>query len=248
MKNQRASKCHLMLLIVFATLAVGCSGTSATQKSFEGERKQMVEDQISQRGIKDTRVLEAMRKVPRHLFVPVQVQDLAYADHPLPIGAGQTISQPYIVALMTELARVEPGDKVLEIGTGSGYQAAVLSVLVARVYTIEYIEQLATSARQRLKDLKYDNVEVKFGDGYQGWPEHQPFDAILVTAASEHVPQPLIDQLKPGGRLVIPVGAQSQPQTLQVLEKDARGRISQQEGIPVRFVPLLGEGAKAKVR
>jgi protein-L-isoaspartate(D-aspartate) O-methyltransferase len=208
----------------------------------------MVEDQIAQRGIKDTRVLEAMRKVPRHLFVPAQVQDLAYADHPLPIGAGQTISQPYIVALMTELARVKPDDKVLEIGTGSGYQAAVLAVLVARVYTIEYIEQLATSARQRLKDLKYDNVEVKFGDGYQGWPEYQPFDAILVTAACEHVPQPLIDQLKPGGRLVVPVGAQSQPQTLQVLEKDARGRISQHEGIPVRFVPLLGEGAKTKVR
>jgi protein-L-isoaspartate(D-aspartate) O-methyltransferase len=248
MKGHRVRDRHFTVLAIVATLAVGCSVTSAPQRSFEEERKQMVEDQITQRGIKDTRVLEAMRKVQRHLFVPAQVQDLAYADHPLPIGASQTISQPYIVALMTELARVKPDDKVLEIGTGSGYQAAVLAVLVAQVYTIEYIEQLATSARQRLKDLKYDNVEVKFGDGYQGWPEHQPFDAILVTAASEHVPQPLIDQLKPGGRLVIPVGAQSQPQTLQVLEKDSRGRISQQEGIPVRFVPLLGEGAKTKVR
>ena len=239
---------HFMVPAIVATLAVCCGVTSAPQRSFEEGRKEMVEEQIAQRGIKDARVLEAMGKVPRHLFVPAEVEHLAYEDHPLPIGAGQTISQPYIVALMTELAKVKPGDKVLEIGTGSGYQAAVLAVLVGQVYTIEYIEKLATSARQRLKDLKYENVEVKFGDGYQGWPEHQPFDAILVTAASEHVPQPLIDQLKSGGRLVIPVGAQSQPQTLQVLEKDARGRISQQEGIPVRFVPLLGEGAKVKVR
>src|SRR5262245_17136 len=188
MKSHRVGKRDFTVFAILATLAVCCSVTSAPQKFSEDERKQMVEDQIAQRGIKDQRVLEAMLKVQRHLFVPAQVQHLAYADHPLPIGSGQTISQPYIVALMTELANVKPGDKVLEIGTGSGYQAAVLAVLVERVYTIEYIEKLATSARQRLKDLKYDNVEVKFGDGYQGWPEHHPFDAIMVTEASEPVP------------------------------------------------------------
>jgi protein-L-isoaspartate(D-aspartate) O-methyltransferase len=247
MSGQRVLNRQMMLwLMIGAILTVNCSGTSATQKSLEDERNQMVEEQIVRRGIKDLRVLEAMRKVPRHLFVPSRFQGMAYDDHPLPIGVGQTISQPYIVALMTELAQVDSDDKVLEIGTGSGYQAAVLSVMAKRVYTIEYFEELAASARQRLKSLKYDNVEVKSGDGYQGWPEHQPFDAILVTAAAEHVPQPLINQLKPGGRLVIPVGPQSESQILKVLGKDERGRISEHKGIPVRFVPLLGEKARGR--
>lgn len=243
---QRNWNRRLALTLSVAGLALCCGRSAATQKSFDDERKRMVEEQIVRRGIKDARVLEALRQVPRHLFVPAPVQHLAYEDHPLPIGVGQTISQPYIVALMTELARVSPKDKVLEIGTGSGYQAAVLAVLVSRVYTIEYFEELAASARKRLRDLKYENVEVRSGDGYRGWPEQQPFDAILVTAACDHVPQPLVDQLKPGGRLVIPVGPSSQTQTLQVIEKDARGKVIEQKGIPVRFVPLLGEGARKR--
>ncbi len=228
----------LMGLIVVQSCAVAC----AAQGSFEILRGQMVEEQIAGRGIRDPRILDALRKVPRHEFVPEHLQQLAYRDHPLPIGSGQTISQPYIVALMTELARVGRDSIVLEIGTGSGYQAAVLSVLAARVYTIEYLEGLGTRARQRLADLGYKNVEVKIGDGYQGWPERQPFDAILVTAAAEHVPRPLIDQLKPGGRLVIPVGRQAEAQSLHVVEKDASGRTKQWEVIPVRFVPLVRPG------
>jgi protein-L-isoaspartate(D-aspartate) O-methyltransferase len=227
------------LSVFLGTLAYYGCGISVAQKSFEALRSQMVEEQMVRRGIKAPRVLDAMRKVPRHEFVPSHLRPLAYEDRPLPIGLGQTISQPYIVALMTELAQVDPGDVVLEIGTGSGYQAAVLSVLAARVYSIEYLEQLGTSARQRLGDLKYQNVQVRIGDGYKGWPEHQPFDAILVTAAAQEIPKPLIEQLKPGGRLVIPVGQQSEAQSLQVLEKDASGRTKQWEVIPVRFVPLI---------
>lgn len=214
-------------------------GTSAPQESFEQLRQTMVERQLVSRGIADRRVLDALRRVPRHLFVPEQFRRLAYEDHPLPIGLEQTISQPYIVALMTELARVANDHTVLEIGTGSGYQAAVLSVLARRVYSIEYLAPLGEAARKRLTELGYNNVEVKIGDGYQGWPERQPFDAILVTAASEEVPQPLIDQLKPGGTLVIPVGRQADTQMLQVLEKDSRGKIARKNTIPVRFVPLV---------
>jgi protein-L-isoaspartate(D-aspartate) O-methyltransferase len=220
-------------------LTLGCAGTSATQAPFEQLRQTMVDRQLVSRGITDRRVLDALRKVPRHLFVPEEFRQLAYEDHPLPIGLEQTISQPYIVALMTELARVESNHTVLEIGTGSGYQAAVLSVLVKRVYTIEYLAPLGEAARKRLAELGYDNVEVRIGDGYRGWPERKPFDSILVTAASEEVPQPLIDQLKPGGRLVIPVGRQADAQILQVLEKDLNGKITRKDTIPVRFVPLV---------
>jgi protein-L-isoaspartate(D-aspartate) O-methyltransferase len=209
------------------------------QESFEQLRQTMVDQQLVLRGIKDRRVLDALRKLPRHLFVPEEFRRFAYEDHPLPIGLEQTISQPYIVALMTELARVASDHTVLEIGTGSGYQAAVLSVLAKRVYTIEYLAPLGEAARNRLAELGYNNVEVKIGDGYQGWPERQPFDAILVTAASEEVPQALLDQLKPGGRLVIPVGPQAETQMLQVLEKDSKGKISRRNTIPVRFVPLV---------
>jgi protein-L-isoaspartate(D-aspartate) O-methyltransferase len=237
MKRSRIRR--LACLGTLAAIACSCAASPATPESFETLRQTMVDQQLESRGISDGRVLDAMRKVPRHLFVPEPLRRFAYEDHPLPIGLEQTISQPYIVALMTQLARVASGDTVLEIGTGSGYQAAVLAVLAKRVYTIEYLAPLGEAAQKRLAELGYLNVEVKIGDGYHGWPEHQPFDAILVTAASEEVPQALIDQLKPGGRLVIPVGPQADTQMLQVLEKGAGGKISRRNTIPVRFVPFV---------
>jgi protein-L-isoaspartate(D-aspartate) O-methyltransferase len=199
----------------------------------------MVSEQIAARGVRDARVLDAMRRVPRHLFVPDSARDDAYADTPIPIGHGQTISQPYIVALMTELARLAPGDRVLEVGTGSGYQAAVLSELVARVHTIEIVPELAARARALLQDLKRSNVTVRTGDGYEGWPEAAPFDAILVTAAPNEVPPALVAQLRPGGRLVIPVGPVSDVQQLRLVEKDASGKVRSRDIALVRFVPLI---------
>jgi protein-L-isoaspartate(D-aspartate) O-methyltransferase len=199
----------------------------------------MVVDQIAARGVRDPRVLAAMRDVPRHLFVPPELQRQAYADRPLSIGYDQTISQPYIVALMTELARPGPSDRALEVGTGSGYQAAVLSRLVAHVYTIEIVEPLARSAGERLKNLGYANVTARAGDGYAGWPDMSPFDIIMVTAAPDHVPEPLLAQLKPGGRLVIPVGPISAVQQLQLIEKDDAGRTQTTRVAPVQFVPLV---------
>ncbi len=187
------------------------------------------------------RVLEAVSRVARNEFVPAEFADAAYQDRPLPIGHGQTISQPYIVALMTELAKVDPADVVLEVGTGSGYQAAILSRLARRVYTIEIVEALAREAAGRLERLGFSNVEVKVGDGYKGWPAHAPFDAIVVTAAPEQIPAPLIEQLAPGGRLVIPVGPRDAVQRLTVVEKNAEGLITKREVTPVRFVPLTGE-------
>jgi protein-L-isoaspartate(D-aspartate) O-methyltransferase len=186
----------------------------------------------------DPRVIAALARVPRHAFVPAGLRDRAYRNYPLPIGYGQTISQPYIVALMTDLLQVGPGARVLEIGTGSGYQAAVLAELVDRVYTIEIVEPLAQDARARLERLGYANVVVRAGDGYAGWPEHAPFDAILVTAAPDHVPPALIEQLRPGGRLVLPVGAEGGDQSLRVVEKDRDGRVSERTVLAVRFVPL----------
>ena len=183
-------------------------------------------------------VLAAMATVPRHEFVPPNLRHQAYANHPLPIGQGQTISQPFIVAAMTDLLGCGVGDKVLEIGTGSGYQAAVLAEIVGHVYTIEIVPELGDGARDRLQRLGYTNVTVRVGDGYAGWPEEAPFDAIIVTAAAPDVPQPLIDQLKPGGRLVIPVGAQYDAQSLYVVTKDARGVINRRKALDVRFVPL----------
>jgi protein-L-isoaspartate(D-aspartate) O-methyltransferase len=223
------------------TAVMTCAGKWGAKESDVEQREQMVSAQILSRGIKDHRVLNAMKETPRHLFVSPEIAEMAYEDRPLPIGHGQTISQPYIVALMTELARLGAADRVLEIGTGSGYQAAILSRLVAQVYTIEYIEALGLEARKRLKDLHYDNVEVRIGDGYQGWPEHQPFDAILVTAAIERIPQPLLDQLKPGAQMIIPLGAEAESQNLVVVEKGRHGEIRRREVIPVRFVPFLGE-------
>jgi protein-L-isoaspartate(D-aspartate) O-methyltransferase len=201
------------------------------------ERRSMVERQIEERGIEDSAVLEAMRAVPRHLFVPGEYRDLAYGDHPLPIGYGQTISQPYIVALMTVALDVEPGAKVLEIGTGSGYQAAVLVELGLEVYTIEIIPELAGGARDVLDDLGYD-AEVRTGDGYFGWEEKGPFDAIIVTAAPDHVPQPLVDQLAPGGSMVIPVGPIGAVQTLWRFVLDPSGELLAGSLGAVSFVPF----------
>jgi protein-L-isoaspartate(D-aspartate) O-methyltransferase len=203
------------------------------------QRLTMVADQIAARGVTDARVLAAMRDVPRHAFVPSNMRDSAYEDAPLPIGFQQTISQPYIVALMTELARPSATDTALEVGTGSGYQAAVLSRVVARVCSVELLEPLAASAAATLRRLGYTNVQVRQGDGYQGWPGDGPFDIILVTAAPDAVPPALLAQLKPGGRLVIPVGAVSSVQDLLLIEKDASGRTTTRRIIPVRFVPLI---------
>lgn len=206
--------------------------------SYDAARETMVREQIAARGIRDPRVIESMRQVPRHLFVPPADRERAYIDAPVPIGEGQTISQPYIVALMTELVRPQSADRVLEIGTGSGYQAAVLSGLVRHVYTIELEETLARRAEAVLREKKYDNITVRVGDGYVGWPEHAPFDIIIVTAAPEQVPQPLIDQLKPGGRLIVPVGPRFTVQQLQLIEKDASGAIRTKNVSPVMFVPM----------
>ena len=196
----------------------------------------MVERQLRGRGITDQRTLRAMASVPREKFVPAELRARAYDDRPLPIGYGQTISQPYIVALMTEQIQPKPNQRVLEIGTGSGYQAAVLSELVAEVYSIEIVRPLAQRAEGVLHELGYKNVHIKAGDGYKGWPEHAPFDAIIVTAAPDHVPKPLIEQLREGGRMIIPVGATG-AQNLYLLEK-RDGQVKQTAVIPVKFVPF----------
>lgn len=189
----------------------------------------------------DENVLKALGKVPRHEFVPRSLQSVAYENRPLPIGHGQTISQPYIVAIMTNLLKVGKNDRVLEIGTGSGYQIAILAELVKKAYSIEIIEPLGKLAETRLKQLGYDNIELKIGDGYYGWEEHAPFDAIMVTAAASHIPPPLIKQLKPGGRMLIPVGSRFTIQELLLVEKSERGEVSTRQLLPVAFVPLTGK-------
>jgi protein-L-isoaspartate(D-aspartate) O-methyltransferase len=218
--------------------------TEFTEEDYARERKKMVEQQIMARGVKGKKVLDAMESVRRHMFVPKEYRIYSYYDQPLPIGLGQTISQPYIVALMTEMLDVDNDDIVLEIGTGSGYQAAVLSTIVKELYTIEIIEALGLRAEEKLKDLGYDNVNVKISDGSLGWPDKGPFDAIIVTAAAEKIPDPLIKQLKPGGRMVIPVNNAFYSQDLLIVEKDEAGNIDTKKTIPVRFVPLV-EGEKA---
>jgi protein-L-isoaspartate(D-aspartate) O-methyltransferase len=209
------------------------------------QREIMVKDTIASRGVRDPAVLAAMLSVPRHEFVPDRVKPFAYADEPLPIGQDQTISQPYIVAAMTELVQVGPDDTVLEIGTGSGYQAAVLARIVKQVYSIEIVPELGRTAAERLPRLGYTNVEVRIGDGYVGWPEHAPFDGIIVTAGADHVPAPLVEQLKAGGRMVIPVGLTLSAQHLLLIEKMQDGTIRTNNVMPVRFVPLTGAGARS---
>ena len=239
------------LLSLALVAAAGCGSrrenkaVQSTQNDADARRRTtMVETQIAARGVRDPRVLAAMRKVPRHLFVEPAERARAYEDHPLPIAGSQTISQPYIVALMTELLGLPEHARVLEIGTGSGYQSAVLGEIADEVYSIEILPELALASARKLTELGYKNVTVREGDGYRGWPEHAPFDGIIVTAAPESVPQPLIEQLAPGGRMVIPVGTFFQE--LKVFTRGADGRITEQSIIPVRFVPMTGEIEKEK--
>ena len=218
------------------------SGVNSPE-DFKTMRERMVKTQIEARGVKDPRVLSAMLKVERHVFVPTEYQSSAYEDRPLPIGEGQTISQPYIVAFMTEQLELRATDKVLEIGTGSGYQAAILGELAREVYSVEIVPSLGLSAKKRLEDLGYRNIFVKVADGYLGWPEAAPFDAILVTCAPDHIPNPLIEQLKEGGRMVIPVGSYSQ--ALKKIVKRS-GEIESSNILPVLFVPMTGAGVKKR--
>ena len=225
------------------------SGAPAIADEYTLKRQQMVtvieddvyttEKYINKKSFNKT-VMQAMNTVPRHEFVPAYIRSMAYENRPLPIGHGQTISQPYIVALMTDLLQPQPGQRVLEIGTGSGYQAAVLSQLVAQVYSIEIIEELGESSTQLLSRLGYDNVETRIADGYDGWPQHAPFDSIIITAAISHIPPPLVEQLKKGGRMVIPVGTRFQTQYLTLVEKDMQGKITSRQLLPVAFVPFTG--------
>ena len=235
-----------LAFLIFLLVWTQCADRKRVSEShlsgdFKVMREKMVETQIKARGVKDPRVLSALLKVERHRFVPEKYLESAYSDQPLPIGEGQTISQPYIVAFMTELLELKGDEKVLEIGTGSGYQAAILAELAKEVYTIEIIESLASRATNRLLELGYQNVKVKYGDGYLGWPEAAPFDAVIVTAAPDHIPQPLIDQLKEGGRMVIPVGTYTQE--LRKIVKRS-GKVEAIDVVPVIFVPMTGEGVK----
>jgi len=245
MKNKLLSITFIFIFLLFlANCTEGRRVSDSDPKGdFKTMRERMVETQIKARGVKEPRVLTAMLKVERHLFVPKDLQPTAYSDQPLPIGEGQTISQPYIVALMTELLELKGEEKVLEVGTGSGYQAAVLAELAKEVYTIEIVEKLANSAEKLLLQLGYKNIQVKAGDGYLGWPEAAPFDAIIVTCAPDHIPKPLVDQLKEGGRMVIPVGEYTQE--LKKIVKRA-GKLETTNAIPVIFVPMTGDGVKQK--
>jgi protein-L-isoaspartate(D-aspartate) O-methyltransferase len=229
-------------LILTALAATGCHPKTISTSKFASEREKMVQEQLKPRGIHDERVLAAMAKVPREEFVPENLRAQSYADSAIPIGHDQTISQPFIVAFMTEQLHPQPTDRVLEIGTGSGYQTAVLAELVKDVYTIEIIEPLAKDASARLARLGCNNAHVKIGDGYQGWPEVAPFDAIIVTCAPDKVPQPLTQQLKEGGRMIIPVGT-GLDQQLFLLEKK-EGQLAERAILPVRFVQMAGEAAK----
>lgn len=232
------------LIIILVTLYwSGISGLA--DDPYLSRRKLMVDRHIAARGISDGSVLKAMRKVPRHLMVSREFKSQAYADHPLPIGEGQTISQPYVVALMTEALQLKPGDRVLEIGTGSGYQAAVLAEIVSEVYSIEIRKNLADSARKTLTELGYHNIEVKYGDGYYGWEAHAPFDAIIITAAANHIPPSLIKQLKDGGTLILPLGSTVYYQMLTLVTKKNEQITIRQMG-SVRFVPMMGEVRKKK--
>jgi protein-L-isoaspartate(D-aspartate) O-methyltransferase len=238
------SRILLLLLIISPAIAAAAAAAPAPDP-YAAERRLMVAQQLKGRDIIDSRVLAAMGRVPRHLFVPADAASLAYGDHPLAIGSGQTISQPYIVALMSQWAAVRAGDKVLEVGTGSGYQAAVLAELTDRVYSIELLPELAQAAKTRLGDLGYGRVQVRSGDGYQGWPEAAPFDAILVTATAPEVPPALAAQLKEGGRLVIPVGEPGRVQQLLLL-RQVQGKVKEEKRLPALFVPLVKPGEEKR--
>lgn len=231
---------HRTLLAASAVCLVLAARTAVAQSDLAAARDRMVQEQIVARGVSDTAVLRAMRAVPRHRFVPDSLRARAYDDRPLPIGEGQTISQPYVVAYMTEQLALTPRSRVLEVGTGSGYQAAILADLAREVYSIEIVPALGRSAEARLRELGYARVHVRIGDGYAGWPEAAPFDAIIVTAAAENVPQPLVAQLKPGGRMVLPVGPEDGDQLLVLVQKsdDGVGTVTRVL-LPVRFVPLV---------
>ena len=239
----------VFFLVLFCSLLLSSCGSRTvernplTDQGSSQQREEMVEFQLKAREIVNELVLEAMRRVPRHLFMPSEVRQYAYIDSPVPIGADQTISQPYIVALMTQIADPKPQDRALEVGTGSGYQAAVLSELVQEVYTIEIIPALAQRAGETLSELGYAKVEVRQGDGYQGWPEKAPFDIILITAAPEEIPQPLIDQLADGGRLVVPLGPAGDIQILTLLTK-LNDQVTRTSITSVRFVPMTGEAQR----
>lgn len=231
------------LLLLFAALAPTLSFAAPSDTDRARERREMVDEQIAARGVRHGATLAAMRKVPRHRFVPRELTGSAYADSPLPIGMGQTISQPYIVAFTTAAAAITKDSKVLEIGTGSGYQAAIAAELSDHVFTIEIVPPLAARARETLRELGYDRVQVRTGDGYKGWPEEAPFDVIIVTAAPEKIPPPLLEQLAEGGRMVIPVGSQRGMQYLLLVTK-MNGRIRTERLMPVRFVPFTREPAE----
>ena len=233
-------------LFILAVLFLSACVNAQDRDPYQRARDEMVDIQIrrgifGRSAIKDPRVIEAMRFVPRHRFVPEGLRNKAYSDSPLPIGHAQTISQPYIVALMTEAIRPKPKDRVLEVGTGSGYQAAVLSRLVEEVYTIEIVRPLGLAAAALLKRLDYTNIKTRIGDGYQGWPEAAPFDAIIVTAAPERIPQALVEQLRPGGRMAIPIGRVHETQTLVRITKDPQGETTEQAMLPVAFVPMVSK-------
>jgi protein-L-isoaspartate(D-aspartate) O-methyltransferase len=234
---------NVLVKILLLAAALAATDTPGATDAEQGARRRAMVAEITadHAGRFDARVKEAMARVPRHLFVPSSQVPYAYENRPLPIGHQQTISQPYVVALMTDLLKLGPKDSVLEVGTGSGYQAAILSELVRSVYTIEIVEPLAAEARQRLAELGYRNVEVRAGDGYKGWEERAPFDAIMVTAGADEIPPPLLRQLKPGGRMVIPVGPAGGIQHLTLIEKQADGSIRSRQVIPVRFVPFTRE-------
>ena len=225
-------------VLFFLLFSISCT---QNDPNFDHLRKLMIKNQLQSRGIRDDAVLEVMRSVERHNFVPENYRDRAYSDGPLPIGHGQTISQPYIVAFMTEQLQVSSQHKILEIGTGSGYQAAILGELAKHVFTIEIIPELAEGAKNILNHLSYKNITVRAGDGYKGWPEEAPFERIMVTAAPTEIPQTLIDQLAPGGRMILPVGAQFLVHYLWVIEKDDQGTVTKEKILPVRFVPMVKE-------
>ena len=237
--TQKRCKISLFIMLL-AVLPPAPARASEEEPVFAERRNAMIVETIQARGVSDPVVLAVMKKVERHLFVDPALKESAYADRPLPIGYGQTISQPYIVALMTELLQLDKSDTVLEVGTGSGYQAAVLGEIAKEVHTVEIIPELGNLARERLEQLGYKNVQVKVGDGYFGWQDHAPYDGIIVTAAATHIPPPLIEQLKPGGRMIIPVGPVFYVQTLILVEKREDGSIRQKSLMPVQFVPLTG--------